>query len=99
VERVAGVARKRKLHVVIGTDGVHERSRASLWHRLLTFQAPPAGTALEELEQVLRALGQAGAQVTVIDRGSGRVLRSADRRALLGFGQQAQAGQARAVSG
>jgi hypothetical protein len=82
IERVTSVARRRKLRVVIGTDGVYERERPVLWRRLLAFQRAPEGTALRDLEQVVRALAQAGAEVIVLDRGSGRPLGSADRRAL-----------------
>lgn len=86
VERVASLARRRKLRVVIGTDGVYDRERPAFFRRLLAFYSAPEGTGLAELDQVLRALGQAGAEVTVLDRGSGRTLGKADRRALLGFG-------------
>lgn len=82
IDRVTSVARRRKLRVVIGTDGVYERERPELWRRLLAFQKAPEGTALRDLEQVVRALAQAGAEVIVLDRGSGRPLGSADRRAL-----------------
>ena len=81
LERVAAVARRRKLRVVIGVDGVYERERPSFLRRMLAFQRAPTGTKLAELNEVLRALGTASVQVTVIDRGSGRVLGSADRQA------------------
>jgi uncharacterized protein (DUF58 family) len=99
VERVASVARKRKLRVVIGTDGVYQRERPVWWRRLLAFEPPPEGTAQRELEQVLRSLAEAGASVTVLDRGTGRVLGGADRRALLGFSGQRSQLEPRAVAG
>ena len=85
LERVAAITRLRRLRVVIGTDGVYERRRPALWRRMLAFYRPPEGTARSELEQVLRALGQAGAEVIVLDRGSGRPLGPAARQALSGL--------------
>src|SRR5262249_11239316 len=81
LDRVATVARRRKLRVVIGVDGVYERDRPSLLRRMLAFHRVPEGTKLAELNEVLRTLGAVGVQVTVLDRGSGRVLGAADRRA------------------
>jgi hypothetical protein len=83
---VAQVARRRKLRVVIGTDGVHPAAPVPRWRRLLAWSDAPTGTAVPELEQVLRTLGQAGADAIVLDRGSGRQLAGADRRALMGTG-------------
>jgi hypothetical protein len=85
VERVARAARTRKLRVVIGVDGVYERERPPLLLRLLAFHRPPEGAHVAALEQVLRALGQAGAQVTVLDRGSGRQLGAEHRKAMRGL--------------
>jgi uncharacterized protein (DUF58 family) len=98
LERVASLARRRKLRVVIGTDGVYDRERPALLRRLLAFYSAPEGTGLVELDQVLRTLAQAGAEVTVLDRGSGRALGKADRRALLAFGAR-QSLSPRAVRG
>jgi hypothetical protein len=83
VERVASVARKRKLRVLIGVDGVYERKPQPLWQRLLALPASAEGTAAIELEEVLRLLGQAGAEVVVLDRGSGQRLGLQHRRAML----------------
>jgi uncharacterized protein (DUF58 family) len=87
-DHVVSVARRRKLRVVIGVDGVYERGRPPLWRRLLAFERAPEGTAALELEQVLRTLAQAGAEVTVLDRGSGQPLGMAQRRAMLGLAAQ-----------
>ena len=86
IERVAAAARRRKLRVIIGVDGVYERDRPPLLLRLLAFHRPPDGTRASDLEQVLRSLGQAGAQVTVLDRGSGRPLGAEQRKAMHGLG-------------
>jgi hypothetical protein len=86
IDRVAAAARRRKLRVIIGVDGVYERERPPLLLRLFAFHRAPEGTRVTDLEQVLRALGQAGAQVTVLDRGSGRPLGAEQRKAMHGLG-------------
>jgi hypothetical protein len=83
LDRLARMARRRKLRVVIGTDGVYERERLAAWRRWLALAEPKLGTAMPELEQVMRALALAGAEVIVLDRGTGRQLGLGDRRALL----------------
>jgi hypothetical protein len=85
LERVSAVARRRRLRVVIGTDGVYQPAPQHAWSRWLSFSSAPQGTAVSELEAVLRVLSQAGAEVIVLDRGTGRPLGSADRRALHGL--------------
>lgn len=85
IDHLAAVARRRKLRVVIGTDGLHGHAPLPRWRRWLTAADRQAGTPQPELEQVLRALGHAGADAIVLDRGSGRQLAGADRRALLGL--------------
>jgi hypothetical protein len=82
LERTAAVARRRRLHVVIAIDGVHASARPSWWRRLLAFSSAPPGTFADDLEQVVRALSQAGANVSVLDRGSGRALGAAHRQAM-----------------
>ena len=79
---VAAAARRRKLRVVIGVDGVHTRARPPLLLRLLAFHEPAVGALASELEEVQRTLAQAGAQVTVLDRSSGRTLSAAHQQAL-----------------
>jgi hypothetical protein len=83
LERVASVARRRKLRVLIGVDGVYERQPRPLWRRLLALPRAAEGTAAIELEEVLRALGQAGAEVIVLDRGTGQRVGLLQRRAML----------------
>ncbi len=95
--RVADVARRRKLRVVIGVDGVYERARAPLWRRLLALPRAASGTAAAGLEQVVGTLAQAGAEVTVLDRGSGRPLGLLQRRAMLGPVVQPSRGAPRAT--
>jgi hypothetical protein len=82
LERTQAVARRRRVHVVIGIDGVHASARVSWWRRLLAYSVAPAGTFSEDLEHVVRALSEAGANVSVLDRGSGRALGAAHRRAM-----------------
>lgn len=89
LDRLARVARRRKLRVVIGTDGVFARAPLPRWRRLLTWVDAPSGTSVPELEQVLRALAHVGAETLVLDRGSDRQLAGADRRALVNLGQSA----------
>jgi uncharacterized protein (DUF58 family) len=79
---VAAAARRRKLRVIIGVDGVHARARPPLLVRLLAFHEPTEGALAVELEEVQRTLAQAGAQVTVLDRGTGRALSAAHQQAL-----------------
>jgi hypothetical protein len=89
LDRLALVARRRKLRVVIGTDGVHEQERRPRFARwlagALTVAQRPSGTPARDLERVLRTLGLLGAEVIVLDRGSGRQLGRHDRRAMLGL--------------
>jgi hypothetical protein len=80
--RVAAAARRRRLRVVIGIDGVYERRLPPLWQRLLAFSRVPVGTLAAELDEVVRVLAQAGAQVTVLDRSSGQELGTARRHAM-----------------
>ena len=82
LERCAAVARRKRLHAVIAIDGVHEQARASWWRRLLALSAPPAGTLAADLERVVRVLSEAGASVSVLDRGSGQPLGAAHRKAM-----------------
>jgi hypothetical protein len=90
LDRLAQVARRRKLRVVIGTDGVHERGRVAAWRRWLTIAQPSEGTAAADLERVLRGLALAGADVIVFDRGSGRQLGSRHRQAMLDASSHSQ---------
>lgn len=82
LDHAAAAARRRKLRVIIGIDGVYERARPPLVMRLLAFHERPAGTSSADLEQILRVLAQAGAQVTVLDRTSGRALSAEHRKAM-----------------
>lgn len=91
LQRVTASARRRKLRVVIGIDGVYERAEPRLWKRLLAFSTAPLGTAAVELDEVVRVLAQAGAEVTVLDRASGQELGAAHRRAMLKLATQGAA--------
>ncbi len=82
LERVAEYARRRKLHAVIGVDGVAAREGPPWWQRALWFWAAPQGTPAAALEEVVWALGAAGAQVLVMDRESGARLTEAHRDAM-----------------
>jgi hypothetical protein len=82
LERAAAVARRKRLHAVVAVDGVYEARRPSWFRRLLAWTSPPAGTPAADLERVVRALSEAGASVSVLDRGSGQPLGAAHRRAM-----------------
>jgi len=79
LQRVATVARQHRPEVVIGVDGVRPRRRRALWSRLLSFTDPDPSSVAEDLDEVVRVLSAAGARVSVIDRGSGRMLSNAHR--------------------
>jgi hypothetical protein len=85
--RVLGVlARRRGARVVVAVDALAPvAGPPSPWARLARWLAVPrahAGTSAERLEEVLRALAAAHAEVQVLDRVSGRVLGEAQRRAM-----------------
>jgi hypothetical protein len=85
IANVARVLRDRKsgARVVIGVDGImpHE---PSLLRRLLTNPPTAKGVPPLELEKVVAALEATRAEIVVIDRGSGRVLRAPGaKRALM----------------
>jgi hypothetical protein len=82
LERVVAVARRKRLHAVIAVDGVYEARHPSWWRRLLAFTSSPAGTLAADLERVVRVLSEAGASVSVLDRGTGQALGAAHRRAM-----------------
>jgi hypothetical protein len=81
LDRLERAARRRKLRVVIGVDGVYQQARPHWLLRTLAFHTPPEGTWTADLEQVLRRLAGMGAEVTVLDRGSGQALSAAHRKA------------------
>jgi hypothetical protein len=82
LQHVATVARQHRPQVVIGVDGVRARRPRALWSRLFSFADPDARSVAEDLDEVVRALSAAGARVSVIDRGSGRMLSEAHRAAM-----------------
>jgi len=68
------VARARRLHAVIATDGVDRRPPQPLWQRLL-FRSPPVPRhSVADLERVVAELSAVGCSVTVVDRVGGHVL-------------------------
>ncbi|MDD9933694.1 MAG: DUF58 domain-containing protein [Myxococcales bacterium] len=82
LQRVVAVARGQRLRVVIAVDGVRTEDAPPWWRRLLSFTGLPEGASGEELEDVVSALSRAGAEVAVIDRGSGRMLGEQHRRGI-----------------
>jgi hypothetical protein len=82
LETVAALARRRKVRVVIGTDGVYEPARVPLWKRWWSLPLPATGTDLAALEETARTLARAGAALSVLDRPSGRELGETERRAM-----------------
>jgi uncharacterized protein (DUF58 family) len=83
---IAVLARRRGARVVVAVDALAPVAvPPSPWARLARLLAVPrvqAGTSAERLEEVLRALTAAHAEVQVLDRASGRVLGEAQRRAM-----------------
>lgn len=84
LDRVAALCRRHKPRVVIGVDGVQALQPVPLWRRLFALSVPRRGTPFEELERVVWTLSQAGAEVAVLDRGTGRTLSEEHRRSMLG---------------
>jgi hypothetical protein len=83
---VARVLRERKsgARVVVGVDGI-AAPRRSLFSRLLVAQDAEASRGVDpvELDAVVTALEATRAEVVVVDRGSGRVLRAPGARRAL----------------
>lgn len=79
LSRVTAACRQHRPHVVIGVDGVHPQKARSRWSRLFAYGEPSKGSVAEELDEVVRVLGAAGARVSVVDRGTGRTLSAAHR--------------------
>jgi hypothetical protein len=82
LERAAAVARRKRLHALIAIDGVHDVPHPGWLRRVLAFSSPPPGTLAADLERVVRVLSEAGASVSVLDRGSGQPLGAAHRKAM-----------------
>lgn len=68
------VARARRLHVVIGTDGVHRAPETAWWRRVLLRPDAVPDVTVVELERVVTKLSSVGCSVTVVDRVAGQVL-------------------------
>jgi hypothetical protein len=81
------VARARRLHAVIATDGVDRPVTPALWRRLLFRPAPAAHHTVRELQQVVTELSGVGCSVTVVDRVGGHIL---GERHLAGMRELAQ---------
>jgi uncharacterized protein (DUF58 family) len=92
---LAVLARRRGARVVVAVDALAPVVAApSPWTRLARVLAVPraqAGTPADRLEEVLRALTAARAEVQVLDRASGRVLGHAQRRAMRAWARDAGA--------
>lgn len=83
IGRVAEVAQRRQVRVMIGTDGVDSGDRPALWRRLLMFNQAPSGTPHLALEEVVRRLAESGCRASVVDRRSGRALSERHRQAMV----------------
>lgn len=85
IERVLPTlaARRGRTRVVIGVDGLAPSGGGAWWRRALVRAQPTDATPARALEDVLAKLAGARADVVVVDRGSGRVLSEAHRRAAL----------------
>ncbi len=89
LDRAVAVARRRPrgMRVVIGVDGLASSERPRWWRRLLTLGRPAPGVPAGALDEVLRPLVAARADVLLFDRPSGRQLGDAHRRAVRGVAQ------------
>jgi uncharacterized protein (DUF58 family) len=76
VERIATVLQKqaRSARIVIGVDGITQRSGASWLERVALSPQASTQIALAELRALIAAYRRAGSEVVVLDRESGRVL-------------------------
>jgi hypothetical protein len=75
LDAVAGLARIRRLTVLIGVDGVVVDERRPLWRRLLSVEQRAGGTRAGPLGEVLRFLAEnRNCRVSVVDRPTGRPL-------------------------
>jgi hypothetical protein len=74
IDRLLDLARERRVHVVIGTDGAAAGARPPQWRRLLFRDRPATGGHAGRLLEVMRRLGQPGCRLTVLDRETGQPL-------------------------
>ncbi len=79
----SATARRGRVRIVIGVDGLDGRRARSWWRRVLTFAAVHRHSSARALEDVLVQLAHTRAEVLVVDRDTGRVLGEAHRRAVL----------------
>jgi hypothetical protein len=74
IQCVLEAVRFRKIHVVIGVNGIVSSQKESLWRRMVSLPARSEGTVAERLEETIRALKRGNCQITVFDRTTGRPL-------------------------
>jgi hypothetical protein len=72
IKRILDLARVRRVHVVIGIDGMSSETRESLWRRLTSIPEPPTGTPARQLQQAIEALKRGNCQITILDRTTGK---------------------------
>jgi len=72
IERILDHARVRRVHVVIGIDGVSFETKASLWRKLTSVPEPTTGTPSRQLQQTIEALKRGNCQITILDRITGK---------------------------
>ncbi|MBN1655810.1 MAG: DUF58 domain-containing protein [Deltaproteobacteria bacterium] len=74
IEPILELAKTRRVHAVIGIDGMSIGKREPRWRRLISLPAPQVGTPAEQLQQTVQALKKGKCQITVLDRVSGRAI-------------------------
>ena len=81
LDRVAQEARRRRgrIRFVVGVDGLAAGRVRSLWRRLVAPAPVLHGVPIDALDEVVRTLGAARAEVIVVDRKTGRLLGDAHR--------------------
>lgn len=83
IERILELAKVRRVHIVIGIDGMSNETRESLWRRLTSLPVLPTGTPARPLQQTIEALRRGNCQITILDRTTGKPI--SDRHWRAGF--------------
>jgi len=80
------------VRVVVGIDAVAPGPPRQRWRtwlaRVVAFATPHVGTPANRLDDVLRALASARADVLLFDRTTGRALGEAHRRAMISLANE-----------
>jgi len=82
IGQVLSIARFRKVHIVIGLDGIGSERKRSLWERIVHLPETQTSISQSQLNLLISKLKHSNCHVTVLDRFSGRSLSDAHLRAL-----------------